>query len=112
MQYALLIYGGEGGRETSGPLDGRVADVLSHEGVTGWARLHAETSATTVCGGEARPLLVDGPFVETKEHLAGLVVVDAENLDGALAIARDLQDTRTGGAIEVRPVFESAFRGA
>ena len=74
MQYALLIYGSQSGREASGPLD--------------------------------------GPFVETKEHLAGLVVVEAADLDGALAIAQELQDTRIGGAIEVRPVFESAFRGA
>ena len=111
MQYALLIYGGDTGRERS-PIDGRVADLLAQESVTGWARLHAEESATTVHGGQARPLLIDGPFVETKEHLAGLVVVEADDLDGALAMARDLQDTRTGGAIEVRPVFESAFRGA
>jgi hypothetical protein len=112
MQYALLIYGSESSRATSGPLDGRLADVLSQENVTGWARLHAEESATTVRGGDARPLLIDGPFVETKEHLAGLVVVEAADLDGALAIAQELQDTRIGGAIEVRPVFESAFRGA
>ncbi len=112
MQYALLIYGGQSGRERSGPLDGRVADVLSQKNVTGWARLHAQESATTVRSGDARPLLIDGPFVETKEHLAGLVVVEAADLDGALAVAQELQDTRIGGAIEVRPVFESAFRGA
>jgi hypothetical protein len=57
-------------------------------------------------------LLIDGPLVETKEFPAGLIVVEAQNLDGALAVAQELQDTRTGGAIEVRPIFEGQFRGA
>ncbi len=41
-----------------------------------------------------------------------MIVVEAENLDGALAVAQELQDTRTDGAIEVRPIFEALFRGA
>jgi hypothetical protein len=80
--------------------------------VSGWARLHAEESATTVRSDGGRILLTDGPFIETKEYLAGLVMVEADNLDGALAVAQELQETRTGGAIEVRPVFEASFRGA
>jgi hypothetical protein len=39
-------------------------------------------------------------------------MVEADNLDGALAVAADLQQTRTGSAIEVRPVREWLFRGA
>jgi hypothetical protein len=62
--------------------------------------------------GEGRTLLTDGPFIETKEFLVGVIVVEADNLDAALAIAQELQDTRTSGAIEVRPILEALFHGA
>jgi hypothetical protein len=110
MQYALLAYGSQ--RSQAGPIEGPIADVLARPSVTGWARLHADGSATTVRNGEGRTLLTDGPFVETKEYLSGVIVVEADNLDGALAIAQELQDTRTGGAIEVRPILEALFHGA
>ena len=110
MQYALLAYGSQ--RTHAGPVEGPMADVLARPYVTGWARLHADGSATTVRNGEGRPLLTDGPFIETKEFLAGIIVVEADNLDAALAIAQELQETRTGGAIEVRPILEALFRGA
>jgi hypothetical protein len=38
--------------------------------------------------------------------------VEAGNLDAALAIAQELQDTRTSGALEVRPILEALFHGA
>jgi hypothetical protein len=58
-------------------------------------------------------LLTDGPFIDSKEYLAGLFLVEADNLDGALAIAGDLlAQTRPGTAIEVRPVLDGRFRGA
>ena len=110
MQYALLAYGSQ--RSPAGPVGGPIADVLARPCVTGWARLHADGSATTVRNGEGGTLLTDGPFIETKEYLAGVIVVEADNLDGALAIAQELQDTRTGGAIEVRPILEALFDGA
>ena len=110
MQYALLAYGSQ--RTQAGPVEGAMADVLARSYVTGWARLHADGSATTVRNDEGRTLLTDGPFIETKEFLAGVIVVEADNLDAALAIAQELQDTRTGGAIEVRPVLEASFHGA
>ncbi|HEY1642949.1 MAG TPA: YciI family protein [Streptosporangiaceae bacterium] len=110
MQYALLAYGGQ--RTQAGPVETAIASVLARPSVTGWARLHADGSATTVRNGEGRTLLTDGPFIETKEFLAGIIMVEAGNLDAALAIARDLQDTRTSGAIEVRPVLEASFRDA
>ena len=111
MQYALLAYGSQ--RSQSGPVAGPIADVLARPSVTGWARLHADESATTVRTGDgSRTLLTDGPFIETKEFLAGLIVVEADNLDAALAIAQELQDTRSSGAIEVRPILEASFHGA
>jgi hypothetical protein len=110
MQYALLAYGSQ--RTDAGPVEGAIADVLARPSVTGWARLHADESATTVRSSEGKTLLTDGPFVETKEYLAGVIVVEADNLDGALEIAQELQDTRTSGAIEVRPILEALFDGA
>ena len=110
MQYALLAYGSE--RTAPGPMDPAIARVLDRPEVTGWARLHGDGSATTVRHGEERPLLIDGPFIETKEFLAGLIFVEAANLDEALAIAQELQETRSMGAIEVRPVLEADLSGA
>jgi len=110
MQYALLAYGSQ--RTNDSPVEDSIANVLARSYVTGWARLYADGSATTVRGGEGRTLLTDGPFIETKEYLAGVIVVEADNLDAALAIAQELQDTRTGGAIEVRPILEASFHGA
>jgi hypothetical protein len=110
MQYALLAYGSQ--RTDAGPVEGAIADVLARPSVTGWARLHADESATTVRSSEGKTLLTDGPFVETKEYLAGVIVVEADNLDGALEIAQELQDTRASGAIEVRPILEALFHGA
>jgi hypothetical protein len=112
MQYALLAYGSQSNQEAARPIADAIAAVLARPYVTGWVRLHADESATTVRSGDGRALLTDGPFIESKEFLAGLILVEADNLDGALAIAEELQQTRTSGAIEVRPMIEGVFRGA
>ena len=112
MQYALLAYGTQSSHEVARPMDPAIADVLARPYVTGWVRLHADESATTVRNGEGQALLTDGPFIESKEFLAGLIMIEADNLDAALAIAEEMQQTRSGGAIEVRPVREGLFRGA
>ncbi len=110
MQYALLAYGSQ--RTGDGPMEAGIADVVARPDVLGWARLYADASATTVRTGDTQMLLTDGPFIDTKEYLAGIIVVEADNLDAALAIAQELQETRTSGAIEVRPILEASFHGA
>ena len=111
MEYVLLAYGGSA--SAPDPMHDAIAALLARPSVTGWARLHADESATTLRTEEGKTLLTDGPFVDSKEYLVGLIMIEADNLDGALAIAQELQDARTGGgAMEVRPVFESRFRGA
>jgi len=112
MQYALLIYTHPGNQDAERPMDSAIAAVLAKPNVTGWARLHAEESATTVRHGAIEAVLSDGPFIETKEYLAGLVMVEAGNLDEALVVAQELHETMTAGAIEVRPVREARFHGA
>ena len=110
MKYALLAYGSQ--RTGDEPMGPAIIDVVARPDVVGWARLYADESATTVRTGDMQLLLTDGPFVETKEFLAGIFVVEADNLDAALAIAQELQKTRSSGAIEVRPILEASFRGA
>jgi hypothetical protein len=48
----------------------------------------------------------DGPFADTKEVLGGYYVVEADDLDAALAIAARIPAARLGGSVEVRPVVE------
>ena len=114
MQYALLAYTpAEDTDRAARPIPGALAALLDRPNVTGWARLHADESATTLRNDEGRMLLTDGPFIDSKEYLAGLILIEAGNLDGALAIAEEmLQQTRPGSAIEVRPILDGRFRDA
>jgi hypothetical protein len=107
MKYALLIYATTEGRpsDAESRIDPRVAEVLERPDVLNWARLRSPESATVIRGGTGKTLLTDGPFIDSKEFLVGLIVVDTDDLDGALAIADELQQTRTDGAIEVRPML-------
>jgi hypothetical protein len=100
-------------------MPGDVAAQLARPDVAGWIRLYAEESATTLrgdsgdSGDKGRMLVTDGPFIDSKEYLAGLILIEAANLDGALATAGEmLQVTRPGTAIEVRPVLGVQFHGA
>lgn len=110
MKYALLIYATTEGRSPNADrgIDPRIAEVLKRPYVLNWARLRDPDSSTTVRHGVGASLLVDGPFIESKEFLAGIIVVETADLDGALAIADELQQTRTDGAIEVRPMLGEA----
>jgi hypothetical protein len=67
------------------------------------ARLLPTTAATTLRK-TAEPIVLDGPFAETKEQLLGFYIVDVADLEDALAIARDLAEVNPGGAYELRPV--------
>ena len=81
-----------------------VQDKLTRQGRLGpVARLLPTTAATTLRKDDP-PVVLDGPFAETKEQLLGFYVVDCENLDAALDVARDLGKANPGGAYEIRPV--------
>lgn len=114
MQYALLAYSpAEETDRAKRPIPAGIAAVLDRQAVTGWARLHSSESATTLRNDGGQVLLTDGPFIDSKEYLAGLFLIEAEDLDGALAIAEELLlPARTSVAIEVRPVIEGRLRGA
>ncbi|HET7885480.1 MAG TPA: YciI family protein [Bradyrhizobium sp.] len=81
-----------------------VQDKLKKEGRLGpVARLLPTTAATTLRKDDP-PLVLDGPYAETKEQLLGFYIVDCENLDAAVDVARDLGAANPGGAYEIRPV--------
>jgi hypothetical protein len=82
--------------------------VLERPNVTGWLRLYPHESATTVRSEQGSTLLTDGPFIDSKEFLGGFIVVEADDLDGALTLAAELHEIRPIAAIEVRPVLEQS----
>jgi hypothetical protein len=65
--------------------------------------LEPVATATTIRLRAGKRLVVDGPFAETKEHLVGYYLVDAKDLDEALALAEGIPSTPLG-AVEVRPI--------
>ena len=114
MLYAILCYHDEGavGALTKEEDDALMAELalvrqqLEHR-LGPVARLMPTTAATTLRAG-AEPLVIDGPFAETKEQLLGFYVVDCATLEEALEAARLLLAPRTAAglmsALEVRPI--------
>jgi hypothetical protein len=69
------------------------------------ARLLPTTAAATLRKVKGESLVLDGPFAETKEQLLGFYTVDCDNLEDAVAFARELSDANpNGGCYEIRPV--------
>ena len=64
--------------------------------------LEAATTATTVDGQGDKPVFTDGPYLETKEHIGGFWVIEAADLDEALALAAEASRA-CRGVVEVRP---------
>ncbi len=84
----------------------RVQEGLIAKGKLGpVARLMPTSSATTLRKQSDPPLVLDGPFAETKEQLLGFYILDCDNLDEALDIARELAAANPGGAFEIRPLL-------
>ena len=113
MQYAILCYHDEKvtcawSREQDDAVMaklGVVMEKLANQGKLGpVARLLPTTAATTLRKDREPPLVIDGPFAETKEQLLGFYIVDCQNLDEALGITRELAAANPGGAYEIRPV--------
>ena len=112
MLYAILCYHdedvvGSWSREQDAAVMAKlsvVQDRLKKEGRLGpVARLLPTTAATTLRKDDP-PVVLDGPYAETKEQLLGFYVIDCENLDAAVDVARELGAVNPGGAYEIRPV--------
>ena len=84
----------------------KVQDGLREQGRLGpVARLLPTTAATTLRKNGSEPLVLDGPFAETKEQLLGFYVVECADLDAAVQVARDLAKANPGtGSYEIRPM--------
>ena len=67
------------------------------------ARLMPTTAATTLRKGDT-PLVIDGPFAETKEQLLGFYLINGDSLEDVLTFCRELGAVNPGGAYEVRPL--------
>jgi hypothetical protein len=113
MLYAILCYHSEAvvgswTREEDEATMARLAVVqqkLAKEGRLGpVVRLMPTGAATTLRKDREPPLVVDGPFAETKEQLLGFYIVDCSALDEALEVARELGRANPGGAYEIRPI--------
>lgn len=117
MLYAILCYHSEDvvcswSREEDEAVMAKLAVVqerLTREGKLGpVARLMPTSAATTLRKDREPPLVLDGPFAETKEQLLGFYMVECRDLEEALGIAQDLGKANPGGSYEIRPV--SLFR--
>ncbi|RAI43858.1 YciI family protein [Rhodoplanes roseus] len=113
MLYAILCYHQEDivcswSKEEDDAVMARLAPIqerLARQGKLGpVARLMPTTAATTLRKDRDPPLVIDGPFAETKEQLLGFYLVDCASLDEALAIAKELGEANPGGSYELRPV--------
>lgn len=112
MRFALLCYAPESGlwrkedddavmiqhRATQAKLEaaGRLGPNL---------RLMPTSAAMSIRGGP-EPVVLDGPFAETKESLLGFWVFDAASLEDALETAKEFASHMPGGCLELRPVKE------
>lgn len=115
-QYLLSVYTAEGEahREPGTPeqmqsmmerINALEADMKSSGAFVFSARLHGADAATVVRSGEGGPLMTDGPFVESKEHIAGFYIINAEDLDAALGWADKVVNT-INAPIEVWPFVD------
>jgi hypothetical protein len=78
---------------------------LARNGKLGPAvRLMPTSAATTIRKSQDPPLVIDGPFAETKEQLLGFYVVDCRSLEETVEFAQELARANPGGAYEIRPV--------
>ena len=111
MRYMLLIYGDEtllsqDEREACYKESAHLAQRLDAAGqFHSTAPLHPTAKAASVRVRGGKRLVTDGPFAETHEQLGGYFMVEAANLEEALAIAEQVPGARWG-TVEVRPVIE------
>jgi hypothetical protein len=113
MQYLLLIYGNEAGMKSATKADmeqmmaayGAYTQAIKGAGVlVGSNRLKPSTSASTVRIADGKTKVLDGPYAETKEQLAGYYLIEVPDLDAALSWAARCPGANYG-AIEVRPIW-------
>jgi hypothetical protein len=117
MRYMFLIYSREGDFAEASAADRErikaehwaVMDETKRRGIfEAGEPLQPTATATTIRKENGKPLVLDGPFAETKEQLAGYYILDCENLDEAIEWAKKIPTACKGeeGCIEIRPIAE------
>jgi hypothetical protein len=108
MKYAVLIYGDESAwvgapESTSGDLMTKHRAFISTNSgaIVGGEALEPTSMATSIRDGD----VTDGPYLETKEALGGFYLIEAADLDAAIAVAKQVPTYH--GGVEVRPVWET-----
>jgi hypothetical protein len=89
--------------------DALIRDIGASGRLRASVKLQPSATSTTVRESSNRTVITDGPFAETKEQLGGYHVVECRDLDEAIAIAARIPSLRVGGAVDVRPIENSAF---
>ena len=120
MQYLILIYDTESANPSPEPPDPAVwatamgdysaySAMLRERGayITGEALYPVTTATTLRTDADGRTVTTDGPFAETKEALGGFYLIEAPDLDAALALAAPCPGVRHG-SVEVRPVIDTS----
>jgi hypothetical protein len=114
MRYVLLIYDDEAAWRGLSDVErqqiraeyGEFTQQIKSSGhYAGGAELRAASSATNVRVREGKRLQTDGPYAETREQLGGYYLVDARDLDEAIALAGRIPSARSG-TVEVRPALD------
>jgi hypothetical protein len=111
MKYMLLIYGDEqvwtdDERQNCYAESTQLANELHTQGrLLGASPLESITTATSGRVRYGQPLITDGPFAETREQLGGYYLIDARDLNEAIAVAARIPGARKG-TVEIRPVHE------
>jgi hypothetical protein len=114
MKYMLLIYNEEKAWAgfTEAQRQGFMGEFMKFtqqiQSAGQWlssSQLQPTSAATSVRVREGKRLVTDGPFAETREQLGGYYLIEAKNLDEAIAIAARIPSV-TAGTVEVRPLVE------
>ena len=111
-QYAILIYARDSAHapdatpEDLEPCDDHSDELVAEGSMLAAYALTPRDMATSV----RADAITDGPFLDSKEVVAGFYVIEAPDLDAALAIARTNPVVRDGGGVEVRPVHSSYLK--
>jgi hypothetical protein len=113
MQYLLLIYANEAEyakmdpttrQKVTSEYEDFTKSIIQNGNFKAGDRLQPASTATTVRVKDGKTLTTDGPFAETREQLGGYYLVEAKDLDAAIAIAARIPGARHG-SIEVRPIW-------
>jgi len=113
MQYLLMIYSNEAeyakldaasSQKVMAEYGAFTQSIIQSGNFKAGDRLQPATTATTVRIRDGKTMTTDGPFAETSEQLGGYYLIEAKDLDAALAIAARIPGARFG-AIEVRPIW-------